>query len=117
MKSATRWGWTRKRSKTWDWGEAMPLMFERPRVSTRPNPYAKALSRHPRPIDPYGIGGLAGLGETRGPTGIAAVDAFILDANAKADRLVLATEIGTVCSVIGAVAGLMMVVQNIRGRR
>lgn len=95
----------------------MPLMFPPPRLSRRPNVYTEAERRHrPRQIDPYRApGGLAGLaGAAAGPTGITAVDAFISDANSKADRLVIATEIGTVCSLIGAVAGLIVL---FRGRR
>lgn len=95
----------------------MPLMFQPPRFSRRPNVYTEADRLHrPRQIDPYRVpGGLAGLaGASPGPTGIAVVDAFIADANTKTDRLVIATEIGTVCSVIGAVAGLVVL---FRGRR
>jgi len=88
-------------------------------MNRRSNVYSRALRDHlPRQIDPYGFptGGLTGLAGVSGlagagaaPTGIPAVDQFIADANAKADRLVIATEIGTVCSVIGAVAGLMLI--------
>ena len=86
-------------------------------MNRRSNVYSRALRDHlPRQLDPYGFptGGLSGLTGLAGAgvpptTGIAAVDQFIADANAKADRLVIATEIGTVCSVIGAVAGLMLI--------
>lgn len=66
--------------------------------------------RHRRRGAPGGLSGLEGAA-----TGIPAVDEFIANANQKAERLVLATEIGTVCSVIGAVAGLMMIFGR-RGR-
>lgn len=97
----------------------MPLIYQPPRFSRRPNVYTTAERLHrPRQIDPYmfptgGLAGIAGAGAA--PTGIAVVDQFIADANAKTDRLVIATEIGTVCSVIGAVAGLLMIFRG--GRR
>ena len=96
----------------------MPLVYKPPRFSRRPNVYSTAERLHrPRQIDPYmfptgGLAGIAGAGAA--PTGIAAVDDFIAAANAKADRLVIATEIGTVCSVIGAVAGLLLILREVR---
>ena len=50
-----------------------------------------------------GLGDLAG-----GDTGIPAIDAVISTAEGKLDRLVLATEIGTVASLIGATIGVML---------
>jgi hypothetical protein len=52
-------------------------------------------------------GGLGGLGDL-GDTGIPALDAVISTAEAKIDRLVLATEIGTAAALIGAAIGIML---------
>jgi hypothetical protein len=59
---------------------------------------------------------LEGLGDI-GDTGIPAVDAIVNDASAKVDRLVLATEVGTVASVVGAVGALLGLVILLQGGR
>jgi hypothetical protein len=90
--------------------------MQRSRVNRRPNIYTRAIARQPVPIDPYSFpsGGLGGLGDVVA-TGIPVVDQFIAEANKKADSLVLATQVGAVCSVIGAVAGLLLLFKD--GRR
>jgi hypothetical protein len=55
-----------------------------------------------------GAAASGGLGDLAGDTGIPAIDAVISTAEGKLDRLVLATEIGTVASLIGATIGVML---------
>lgn len=92
---------------------ANPLFLPVRRSKTASVYETRARRHRPRQIDPYGFptGGLAGL---EGATGIPAVDAVLTTAEQRVDRLVLATEIGTVCAVIGAFTGLMLLFRGSR---
>ncbi len=96
--------------------------FLAPKFNTKGNVYTEIARRErPRQIDPYSFpqGGLAdadvdAYDNALGDIGIPALDAIIKDANKKIDRLVLATEIGTVAGVIGALGVLYLIARGSR---
>lgn len=68
--------------------------------------------RRRRQLVPYYAGALGDLGDSA--TGIPAVDAILATANKKVDRLVIATEICMVASVVAAAAGIAMLIRERR---